>query len=45
MYLGNAHRAAGDRRARSARQRALTILDELDHPVTDDVRAKLQAIS
>jgi DNA-binding SARP family transcriptional activator/tetratricopeptide (TPR) repeat protein len=45
VNLGDTHRAAGDlEAARDAWRRALTVLEELNHPVTDDVRAKLQAI-
>jgi hypothetical protein len=41
--LGDAHRAADDLdAARSAWRQALTILDELNHPDADRVRARLQ---
>ena len=44
VSLGDAHRAAGDAgSARAAWQRALGILDRLDHPAADEVRVKLKA--
>jgi DNA-binding SARP family transcriptional activator len=45
IHVGSTHQAAGDHTsARLAWQLALRILDELDHPEADDVRAKLQAV-
>jgi tetratricopeptide (TPR) repeat protein/transcriptional regulator with XRE-family HTH domain len=42
VRLGDTHQAAGDgAAARDAWQQAAKILDELDHPDTDQVRAKL----
>jgi tetratricopeptide (TPR) repeat protein len=43
--LGDTHHAAGDlAAARDTWQRALVILDELDHPYADQVRAKLATL-
>ena len=43
-HLGDTHLSAGDpEAARTAWQQALTILDDLDHPDADQVRAKLSA--
>jgi tetratricopeptide (TPR) repeat protein len=43
--LGDTHRAAGNSdAARDAWQQALTILDQLDHPDADQVRAKLATL-
>jgi DNA-binding SARP family transcriptional activator len=45
VNLGDAHRTAGDLdAARAAWERALGLLEELNHPVTDEVRAKLKAV-
>ena len=45
-HLGDTHHAAGDPdAARDAWQQALTILDELDHPDADQVRAKLGGLT
>jgi tetratricopeptide (TPR) repeat protein/transcriptional regulator with XRE-family HTH domain len=42
MFLGDTRHAAGDLpRAREAWRQALSILDELQHPQADEVRAKL----
>ncbi|MDT5038558.1 MAG: hypothetical protein QOE03_3743 [Micromonosporaceae bacterium] len=44
IHLGSTHQAAGDQiSARRVWRLALRILDELDHPEADDVRAKLHA--
>jgi tetratricopeptide (TPR) repeat protein len=44
--LGDTHHAAGDLdAARTAWQRALTILDQLDHPDADTVHAKLHDLA
>jgi hypothetical protein len=44
VNLGDAHDATGaSHAARAAWHRALTILDELDHPDANRVRAKLAA--
>jgi tetratricopeptide (TPR) repeat protein/transcriptional regulator with XRE-family HTH domain len=43
-HLGNTHQAVGDlEAARSAWQEALVILDDLQHPDAEPVRAKLEA--
>jgi Tfp pilus assembly protein PilF len=44
--LGDTHLATGDSHAaRDAWQRALAILDELDHPEAEQVRDKLAALA
>lgn len=44
--LGHVHQAIGDEdAARAAWHRALAILDDLDHPDTDDVHARLAALT
>jgi len=45
-HLGDAHRAAGNpAQARTAWEEALTILDTLQHPDADQIRAKLKELS
>jgi tetratricopeptide (TPR) repeat protein len=45
-HLGDAHRAAGNpAQARTAWEEALTILDNLQHPDADQIRAKLKGLS
>jgi tetratricopeptide (TPR) repeat protein len=45
-HLGDAHRAAGNpAQARTAWQEALAILDNLQHPDADQIRARLKGLS